>query len=270
MSQTKQPITVQTVIDRLISPAGEPKANTVDTLKSGNPNAEVSTIAVMFMTTYAGIKQAVEAGADLIITHEPTFYNHMDDPSSLAGDPVYERKRALIEESGIAIFRLHDYVHEYKPDGILLGMLKQLEWESYADERDMHVLNVPEGERQTVGSIMNHLKSKLGIDSVLAAGGLDLPVSRFALSPGAPGFGKHVNFIRNYDADLLIAGETNEWETNEYVRDAIDMGFAKALLVIGHQKSEESGMLTVTEQLREAFPGIEVTFVDSETAMRRV
>ncbi|MDF2725587.1 MAG: hypothetical protein K0Q59_5264, partial [Paenibacillus sp.] len=70
--------------------------------------------------------------------------------------------------------------------------------------------------------------------------------------------------------DLLIVGETNEWETNEYVRDAADMGFAKALIITGHQKSEEAGMITVLEMLREAFPDLQVDFIASPVAVRRV
>ncbi|QHW34072.1 transcriptional regulator [Paenibacillus rhizovicinus] len=264
-----QTTTVQTVIDRLIRPVGF-NEHSIDTLKSGSPSAEVKKIAVMFMTTYAGIKQAAEAGVDLIITHEPTFYNHADEVGRLAGDPIYERKRALIDESGIAIFRLHDYVHQYKPDGILLGMLKKLEWEAYADSQDMHLLTVPESETQTVRTIMDHLKIKLGIDSMLGAGDLERPVTRFVLSPGAPGFAMHMDFFRKYDMDLLIAGETHEWETNEYIRDAIDMGIARNLLVIGHQKSEESGMTVVVEMLREAFPEVEVVFMESSPAVKRV
>ena len=138
-------ITVQMVLDRLIEPVGQME-KTVDTLKSGRLDAEVRKIAVVFMTTYAVIQQAIKSGADLIITHEPTYYNHMDEGEWLSGDPVYEKKRALIEESGVAIFRLHDYVHSYKPDGILVGMLKQLEWETYADPADRKRLTPPSDE----------------------------------------------------------------------------------------------------------------------------
>ncbi|CAG7649422.1 hypothetical protein PAESOLCIP111_05864 [Paenibacillus solanacearum] len=262
-------LTVQMVLKRLMGPVGtlEP---TVDTLKSGRLDAEVRKVAVVFMATYAAIRQAVEAGVDLIITHEPTYYNHKDEVDWLTGDPVYERKRALIEESGISIFRLHDYVHRYRPDGILIGMLKKLGWEAYASPERMHLLTVPSDERQTVRTLADHLKNKLGIESFLVAGEPDMPVRRFGLLPGASGGRSHIGFMGNKAIDLLIVGETNEWETNEYVRDAADMGLSKALIITGHQKSEEAGMFTVVELIREAFPELQVDFIASPLAVTRL
>ncbi|CAN7609197.1 Nif3-like dinuclear metal center hexameric protein [Paenibacillus sp. LjRoot56] len=262
-------ITVQMILDRLIEPVGQLE-KTVDTLKSGRLDTEVQKVAVVFMTTYAAIKQAVEAGVDLIITHEPTYYNHMDEGEWLSGNPVYEKKRALIEESGIAIFRLHDYVHSYKPDGILVGMLKQLEWESYASPENMRLLTLPLDEVHTVRTLVAHLKSKLGIENMLVAGNPDLPVKRMGLMPGASGGRSHIKFLGSQDIDVLIVGETSEWETNEYVRDAADMGMAKALIVTGHQKSEEAGMQTVVEMLREAFPEVQVAFMECPLAVQRI
>lgn len=262
-------MTVQTIIDHLIAPVG-PLEQTVDTLKSGSPDKPVRKAAVAMTATYAVIKQAVETGADLIIAHEPTYYNHLDETSWLAGDPVYEKKRELIESSGIAIFRLHDYIHEYEPDGILIGMLRELGWETYAEPGHLYLLSPPPGEAGTVGAIAAHLKSRLGLDSLLLAGDPDTAVSRFAFLPGAPGGRFHMEVLREGGIDLLIAGETNEWETNEYVRDAVDMGFAKALLVTGHQKSEEAGMATVAAMLRTQFPELLVDVIAGPPAVRRI
>ncbi|UKS29286.1 Nif3-like dinuclear metal center hexameric protein [Paenibacillus sp. HWE-109] len=262
-------ITVQTILDHLIEPVGL-LPSTVDTLKSGRSDAQVRKIAVMFMTTYASIKEAVELGADLIITHEPTYYNHMDEGNWLAGDLVYEQKRKFIEESGVAIFRLHDYVHSYEPDGILIGMLKALEWEALADPADRNMLRLPDGEKYSVRSIVAHLKSKLGIEHMLVVGDLEQPVSNMGLLPGASGGRSHIQFLGSRDIDLLIVGETSEWETNEYVRDAVDMGLAKALIITGHQKSEEAGMQTVVNQLRSSFPELQVEFIENSLAVQRI
>lgn len=262
-------ITVQMVLNRLIEPVGHLES-TIDTLKSGRLNAEVRKVAVVFMATYAVIKQAVESGVDLIITHEPTYYNHMDEVEWLEGDQVYERKRKLIEESGISIFRLHDYVHKYKPDGILVGMLKKLEWEAYASPEKMSLLAFPNDEQHTVRTIVTHLKNKLDIDSMLVAGDPEMPVRRFGLMPGASGGRSHIKYFESRNIDLLIVGETNEWETNEYVRDATDMGLSKALIITGHQNSEEAGMLTVVEMVREAFPDLQVDFIASPLAVQRI
>ncbi|OCT12283.1 hypothetical protein A8709_31100 [Paenibacillus pectinilyticus] len=262
-------ITVEMVLENMIRPVGQLES-TVDTLKSGRLDAEVKKVAVVFMATFAVIQQAVATGVDLIITHEPTYYNHMDESEWLRGNPVYENKRTLIEESGIAIFRLHDYIHSYQPDGILMGMLRKLAWESYANPEEMRLLTLPQAEQHTVRTIASYLKSKLGIESMLVAGNPELPVRNFGLLLGASGGRSHIDFLNNHDIDLLIVGETSEWETNEYVRDAADMGLSKALIITGHQKSEEAGMFTVVEQLREGFPDLEVVFIESALAVQRI
>jgi len=263
------PITVRQVLDALIAPVGT-LDDTVDTLKSGRADDEARGVAVVFTATYDVIRRAVDSGANLIIAHEPTYYNHLDETGWLSGDPVYERKRALIEASGVSIFRLHDYVHEYKPDGIVDGMLEALGWEAYGDPDEPALLTLPPGTDQTVRSIAEEAKRKLGIESVQVAGDPELPVKRFGLAVGAPGGKAQMAFLRERDIDLLIVGETNEWETNEYVRDAADMGMSKALIVLGHQKSEEAGMRTVVKLLQDAFPTLPVELLEIPPALRRI
>ena len=40
------------------------------------------------------------------------------------------------------------------------------------------------------------------------------------------------------NVEVLILGETREWETVEYVSDAISEGKHKALIILGHILSE--------------------------------
>jgi hypothetical protein len=44
------------------------------------------------------------------------------------------------------------------------------------------------------------------------------------------------------DGDVVILGETREWEAVEYARDAVAAGKKKALILLGHVPSEEGGM----------------------------
>jgi len=76
---------------------------TVDTLKTGTLDQQVTGIATTFLATMKVIKQAKEKGLKLIITHEPTFYNHWDDLEPLRDDIVQKTKRAYIKKHEIAI-----------------------------------------------------------------------------------------------------------------------------------------------------------------------
>jgi len=83
-------LTATEVMQRVIAATGAtPPIGTVDTLKAGDPNTVVTGIATTFMDTYSVLEQAAATGKNLIITHEPTFYNHLDDQSPLAArDPA--------------------------------------------------------------------------------------------------------------------------------------------------------------------------------------
>jgi putative NIF3 family GTP cyclohydrolase 1 type 2 len=253
-------VTVQNVIDLLMEPV-ERLQNTVDTLKWGNPDMEVKGIVTAFMPTYRVIQQAIAMGANLLITHEGLFYSHHDNTDAIENDVVYQEKRRLIEESGIAIFRLHDYIHRYRPDGITAGLIQALEWQSYVEEHQTaaSVLSLPS---MSVREIAEYVKSKLDISFVRVVGNVSLPCTRIGLLAGYRGGGTlSIPLFEKEKLDLIIYGEGPEWETPEYVRDAIHQGKQKALIVLGHSESEESGMKNLADWLKSTLPYLPVFYI---------
>jgi hypothetical protein len=100
------PLTAREVMKRIIAATGAtPPENTVDTLKAGDPDTVVKGIVTTFMDTYPVLQKAAASGKNLIITHEPTFYNHRDDLSILAGDAVQAQKLAYIREHHLVVWR---------------------------------------------------------------------------------------------------------------------------------------------------------------------
>ena len=81
--------TIQDVIDTILDqiPGGRLE-ETVDTVKCGDPTQPVSGIVTTFLASYDVIKTAIELGANFIITHEPTFYDHPDDVTKFEGHAV--------------------------------------------------------------------------------------------------------------------------------------------------------------------------------------
>ena len=59
----------------------------------------------------------------------------------------------------------------------------------------------------------------------------------------------------------MIVGETREWEVVEYAQDLISMGRKKALLVLGHVVSEQSGMKYCAAWLKTFITEVPVDFV---------
>lgn len=251
-------LSIQEVIDQIIAqiPGGK-KAQTVDTVKTGNPADQVKGIVTTFLATVDVIRQAAEKGANLIITHEPTFYNHTDEVDWLANDSVYAYKKSLIDEHGIVIWRFHDYWHTYRPDGILHGLLQDLGWQEYLDNTRENICVIPPNNLEQLATFF---KQKLGLKRTFFIGNADMSCSNIAMLPGAWGSRPHIDYLQK-DIEVLVIGEVNEWETVEYVRDAAAAGMQKGLIILGHAESEEPGMRYAQEWLSQLVPGVPVYHV---------
>lgn len=241
--------------------AAAPPPNTVDTIKAGDPNTTVTGIVTTFLDTMDVLREAVRRGDNLIITHEPTFYNHLDDRRLFLDDPVYKEKLAYIEQHHLVVFRLHDEIHADVTDHILTGLYEALGWENYphpAEAGGQYFVAIPP---MTLEQIARMLQEKLQMKTLRVEGDPGLVITHVALRPGASGLEKQVLALRKPGVELLIAGEASEWETVEYVRDAVAQGRPTALILLGHEVSEEPGMERCAKELRELFPGIRVEHI---------
>jgi putative NIF3 family GTP cyclohydrolase 1 type 2 len=247
--------TVQQLIDAVNATIpGAPFPDTLDTIKAGDPSQEISGVVTTFLATRAVLERAVDLGANLVITHEPTFYGHFDDTEWLSGDPVYEAKRGYLDDHELVVWRFHDGWHAHRPDGMMSGVLADLGWG--ADEHGIVDLG---GMR--FGDVVDHVSRALGAARPRWIGDPELSVRTLGIAVGAPGGQFQMRLLQRVDA--LLAGEVNEWETTEYVRDAITAGIPKALVVAGHEPTEEAGMRHLATWLADLVPGLAITHVPS-------
>lgn len=223
---------------------------TVDLVIAGDAARPATGVAVTFTATVDVLERAARLGANLVITHEPTFYNHLDETEWLANDPVYRAKQALIERHGLVVWRQHDGVHVHRPDDILQGMLRIFGWQVI----DPSGPSVCEVAPTTLRNLAAHCRMALQIGPVRIAGDPEMPCSRVGLLPGAWGGRRQIEALMNWGADVVVCGESPEWETCEYVRDARQLGMAKGLVVLGHANSEEAGMQYYAEKVRTTLP----------------
>ena len=256
-------VTVQQVIDLILkSIPNAPFKKTVDTLKSGKPDQIVTGVITTMFATIPVIHKAIEQKANLIIAHEPTFYNHLDETVWLEKDPVYEFKQKLLAENNIAIWRFHDYWHSHKPDGVQIGVLKAMGWERYFNPESPRMITIPS---TTVENVIDLLKKNLGIKNLRFIGDPAQRCERIAVLPGAPGGHGQIQILQKEKPDVMICGELQEWETSEYVRDARAMGVNLSLIVTGHAASEEPGMEWLVQWLQPQLPEVAITHVPSES-----
>ena len=241
----------------------EARNPTVDTFKAGDPAVRVTGIAVTMMATLDVLKRAVERGDNFVITHEPTFYSHRDTLGVLEseGDKVLAAKKKYISDHGLVIWRFHDTPHSMKPDMIRAGIIRALQWDSRIRKDDAQVFDIPQ---TTVRALAAQLAGKLGARAVRISGDPLAKVSSVVLTEGFPGFAANRHAIQRGSPDVVIIGEDHEWETIEYVADAISAGQIKGLIVLGHIASEQAGMEEFARWLRPIIPGVRVDFVPTK------
>jgi putative NIF3 family GTP cyclohydrolase 1 type 2 len=233
---------------------------TVDTFKAGDPDTPVTGIATTMMATFDVLRRASAQGANLIVTHEPTFYSHQDLTASFeaANDPVWREKEAFIRDHHLVVWRFHDHWHMRQPDGILSGMARALSWDRYEQADAPNLFTLPHA---TLRELAKSIQEKIGIKVLRVVGDPELQVTKVAFLPGAAGTERHLDFLRRDDVEVLVIGEVPEWETIEYVSDAAAEGRHKALILMGHIPSEQAGMVNCAEWLKTFVKGVPVIFV---------
>ena len=235
------------------------KKDTVDTFKAGNPDTQVTGVAVTMMATMDVLQRASAKGLNFVITHEPTFYAHLDTPEGIPeNDAVWAEKRAFIEKHGMVVWRFHDHWHMRKPDGIEAGNVHALGWEKFQRADNQYLFVLPE---TTVKELARQVSQKLGSSVVRVVGDPDLKVTKVGFSPGAAGSQREIHALEQDDVQVLLVGETREWETVEYAADAVSEGRKKALIVIGHIPSEQPGMEECARWLKGFVKDVPVEFV---------
>jgi putative NIF3 family GTP cyclohydrolase 1 type 2 len=224
-----------------------------DVFKAGDPETEVRGIATTGMSTFDLLRRASARSRNLVITHEPTFYNDRDLTAGLQADPVYLAKQRFIADNHMVIWRFHDHAHSMRPDPLVGGSARALGWTQYASAADPRLYVIP---GTTLRVLAADIARRLNDHAIRIVGDPEMKVTRIALGPGygIPPLTAEV--------DVSIGGETAESGGNtEYALDAAAAGQPKGMIILGHLMSEDHGMREVAEWLRTFLSEIPVEFI---------
>lgn len=254
-----QGLTAGQIIERIKANVGIPwRDQTVDNLIAGTTEVPVRGIASTMMATLDVLQRAAAKGLNMVITHEPTYFSHQDRIEPIEQDPLYQFKRDFIQQHGMAVFHFHDHWHGRRPDGIATGMIRELGWEKNADPQNPKLFTFQE---TPLARLAQSMASKLNIRTMRVIGNSELPVRRVLASWGNVSLMPGIPYLAQ--ADVLVVGETHEWELVEYVQDAIASGQRKGLIIMGHLVSEQAGMKYCAEWLKGFIPEVPVEFIGS-------
>ena len=278
-------MTIREVVEKILEYHPHlPDYHGCDDFKCGDPDRECTGIVTALTPNIHVIRKAIEAGANLIIVHEPTFYTSADEPGWFEDFPnsVYEEKRKLLDDNGIVVWRDHDHLHFHRPDGIFTGVLKYLGWEKYASVEfgkgnpfAHFIVSLP--MPVSLGRLCDHLREKIGLNGLRYIGDPEAMVSRLAIvghlypmqmrqAEGERPVEYGVKIIKELEekVDVILPGEVIDWTVLSYVRDACELGRNKAMINLGHFNWEELGMKYAKDWLSELLGGaVEVTYVPS-------
>jgi putative NIF3 family GTP cyclohydrolase 1 type 2 len=257
--QAAQTLTAGQVIDRIKANVGIPlRAQTVDNIIAGAAETPVKGIATTMMATLDVVRRAAASGKNMVITHESTFFSHQDRTEELLQDPTYQFKLDFLNKNNMIVFHFHDHWHGRRPDGIATGMIRELGWEKNADPENPRMFTFP---GTPLARFAKEMETKLKIRTMRVLGDPELPVKRVITSWGYVSQTPGIPYFAQPDVDVLVVGETREWELVEYAQDTIASGKKKGLIVLGHVVSEQAGMKYCAEWLKEFIKEVPIEFI---------
>ena len=241
------------------------RTDTVDRVIYGDPEREVTGIAVAWMPYLETIRETGRLEANVLITHEPTFYDHLDLDSTNSLLPEVEEKKHLIDSLGITIIRCHDVWDAFPDVGIPYAWGGFLELGKPKTKKLFY--NVYSVESQSAAAFAGKVAGKttlLGQPNVEFYGDPEREIRTVGVGTGCIS-----NPFELYDlgADLAISVDdvVRAWIAGEWCTDN-----GNPLVVVNHCVSEEPGMATLAEFLQKTFPRIPVTHIKQKCTYRSV
>ena len=239
---------------------------TVDTFKAGDPATEVKGIAVSWMSRLATLRAAHEQGLNVFVTHEPTFWDHLESPVP-GTEADRAAKEAWLEETAMVVVRCHDMLDQMPGFGIQDAWAEWLGFDGKPYEQMDAFRRIYEIEPRRLNDLAAEVATKLaplGQHWIEYIGDSDQEVSHPGIGTGAivGGVGALVEY-RHRGADVVLLTEHTRWRELAWAEDV-----GLALLLVAHSVSEAPAMRALAEHLQERSPDIPVKYVPAECPTR--
>jgi putative NIF3 family GTP cyclohydrolase 1 type 2 len=252
----KGKVTAGEVVERIKKNIGIPwnYGSIRDTFKIGGPEMTVNGIATSFGGNFRVMQLAQKAGLNMVIVHEPTYYSDADALEPVKNEEIYRIKEDFAKRNNMVVWRIHDHWHAHVPDGIRAGWNHDLGWDKYLVKDSDRAWELPP---TTLGELAKLLATKLGSRSIRVVGDPNLRVAKI-------GYGSHNldgNIAPMNESDCVIISEAREYDSFEFVRDAVYNNPKKSAIIISHQLGEDVGMDELARWLTPIVPEIPVKFV---------
>ena len=229
---------------------------TCDGFKYGDPENVVEGIAVAWQSTLSALREARARGCNLFVTHEPTFYAHMDDDEELLNSEPAFTKKAFLDDAGIVVYRCHDVWDIIEGEGVIDRWVAHLDLGPVvAGDRYQRVIEVPTVTAWELASQVGQRVKTLSEQALAFVGERGTMVHRLGVGTGAI---TNVRKMVELGADAVLVTDDGVllWREGAWLADR-----GIPAMVVNHTTAEIPGLLGLAEHLRRTFEGVPVHFV---------
>jgi len=243
--------------------------DTVDRIILGDPEAEIRRVAVTWISSFDALRWAVARGADMLITHEPTFWRHRDE-LEMIGDKyaLGPRKRKFIEDNGIVVLRNHDVWDRMPQIGIPWAWARFLGFgenpAAVSDNRYQHRYDIEPVRLDDLALRIAGKTAALGEPAVQVIGDGGRKVSKVGVGTGCL---CDIGVFRAMGCDVSIVTDDGSCYWSGIQHAAED---GHPVVRVNHGTSEEPGMVTLTKYTNDHFPGLTAEHLPHRACFRLV
>lgn len=254
-------------VNRYLRSLCEVSEPSVDRIIIGDPDTPVKKIGTAWMPYWSTCKDAVKQGVNLLIVHEPTFYDHWDlsnnpwtesdspSPGVMKMQETIDEKSEWIKDNGLVIIRCHDVWDKMPDTGIPFAFGNALGFDNADIIRKDSYYNVYRTDPVPAAEFARMIASKLkavGQPGVAFYGDEKRMIKSVGVGTGC--ICKPVDYM-HLAPDLFIAidDSVRTWVETTWAEDT-----GRPLVVVNHGTSEEFGMKCLNELLKKTFLDYEV------------
>lgn len=222
-------------------------------LLAGSPDWEIRKVFLALDVTDETLDAAIEAGADMLITHHPLIFSGM---KKITGDDFIGRRILKLIENHICCYAMHTNFD-------VLGMAELSgDYLRLSHREVLEVTFEAEGRREGLGRVgmLPHamtlrecsvfVKEQFALPFVKFYGNPDTKVEKAAVCTGS---GKSlIKAVKKSKAQVYITGDMDYHASIDAVAQGI------CIIDAGHYGTEYIFMAYMKQELSELFPGLEV------------
>jgi putative NIF3 family GTP cyclohydrolase 1 type 2 len=243
-------------------------------LCAGDPNLEVSGVAVCYAPTVENLRRAVAEQRNLFISREHPFFLHGGPnysyvteglETAIKDDPVVEAKRDFIAAHNLMVYRFGAAWDQFRPQAQSSALARAMGLNpAIRPPSDRSRAVVCDLSRETtLFALAQSAVAQLKCTSPRTVGDFHTKVNRVAVIAGETDPKEALaKVLADPKIDGVIAGAGGVIDEVDgaisYFRDLIASGRRIALLAVGYGPSQEPGVREMAQWIRSVLPYLEV------------